>query len=57
MNAIPDTEPKRERTEKSLDPRDPPLRFPERHEEDLNYRGRKLAPLPNWWREDDERGE
>lgn len=57
MNTIPDTEPKRERGERPPDSRDPPLRFPERHEENPDYRKRKPVPLPDWWREEDERRE
>jgi hypothetical protein len=56
MNLIRETEPKHERTKKPLNPRNPPPRYPERHEEDPNYRGRRPTPLPDWWQEDGESG-
>jgi hypothetical protein len=54
MNTTPNPEPKNRRTEKPVDPRNPPLRYPERHEEHPDYRGRRPAPLPDWRQEDDE---
>lgn len=54
MNTIPNSEPKHRRTEKPLAPRNPPLRYPERHEENSNYRGRRPVPVPDWRQEDEE---